>query len=195
MRREKRPKHKAWLGLRPRFNEVTAMIKPDMDSHEGRMDFVGNTMARPPRGGNVVWLFQRDMRRTDYGEPERELMFAVLEDAIYCFQSYASAQDSIRSRLFLQAKDWLMEDDDDDWLFSFANICAVFGLSPQYIRAGLLRRKDMESAKVSTARVYQFAAGREKEKRFGTRRSFGVHGNSLVRRRSFELSLNSSCET
>ena len=54
-------------------------------------------------------------------------MFAVLEDAIYCFQSYASAQDSIRSRLFLQAKDWLMEDDDDDWLFSFANICAVFG--------------------------------------------------------------------
>ena len=158
-----------------------------MDSHEGRMDSVGNTMARPPHEVNVVSLFQRDrapqryqpiVRRTDYGEPERELMFAVLEDAIYCFQSYASAQDSIRSRLFLQAKDWLMEDDDDDWLFSFANICAVFEISPQYIRAGLLRHKDMESAKVSTARVYQFAAGREKEKRFGTRRSFGAHGNS-----------------
>lgn len=138
------------------------------------MDFVGNTVARPPHEVNVVSLFQRDtaphryppiIGRTDYGEPERELMLAVLEDAIYCFQSYASARDSIRTRLFLQAKEWLMEDDDDHWLFSFANICAVFGLSLQYIRAGLLlRHKDMESAKVSTARVYQFAAGRENKK-------------------------------
>jgi len=135
------------------------------------MEFVGNTMARAPHeANNVVSLFQRHstpqqyrpvIRRTDYGEPERELMLAVLEDAIYCFQSYGSAQDSIRTRLFLQAKEWLMEDDDDHWLFSFANICAVFGFSLPYIRAGLLRHQDTQSAKVSTARVYQFAARRK----------------------------------
>ncbi len=153
------------------------------------MEFVGNTMARAPHEVNVISLFQRDrdrapqqyppvMRRTDYGEPERELMLAVLEDAIYCFQSYASAQDSIRRRLFLQAKEWLMEDDDDQWLFSFANICAVFGFSLHYIRAGLLRHKGIESAKGSTARIYQFAARREKKDRFGSRRSFGAHTNS-----------------
>jgi hypothetical protein len=161
-------------------------MKQDIDSHEGRMDFVSDTMARPPPEVNVVSLFQRDvppqryqhiMRRNDYGEPERELMLAVLEDAIYCFQSYASAQDSIRTRLFLQAKEWLMEDDDDDWLFSFANICEVFGFSLQYIRAGLLRHKDMEPAQVSTARVYQFAACRGKKKRFITRRGFGAQGS------------------
>jgi hypothetical protein len=153
------------------------------------MDFVSDTVETPPQGVNVVSLFQRDMapqryqpimRRTDYGEPERELMLAVLEDTIYCFQSYSSAQDSVRTRLFLQAKEWLMEDDDDDWLFSFANICAVFGLSRQYIRAGLLRHNDIESAKVSTARVYQFAAGREKKKRFGTRRTVVGQSNLFL---------------
>ena len=143
-------------------------------------------MARAQHEVNVISLFQRDrasqqyppVMRTDYAEPERELMLAVLEDAIYCFQSYASAQDSIRTRLFLQAKEWLMEDDDEQWLFSFANICAVFSFSPHYIRAGLLRHKDTESVKGSTARVYQFAARREKKDRFSRRRSFGAHASS-----------------
>ena len=68
-----------------------------------------------------------------------------------------------------------MEDDDDHWLFSFANICAVFGFSLPYIRAGLLRHQDTQSAKVSTARVYQFAARRKE--RFNSR-SFGAPDNS-----------------
>ena len=164
------------------------MMMRDSELRERRMDFGIDTMARPPREVNVVSLYHRDtvppqrsqqlMRRNDFRVPERELMLAVLEDVIYCFQNYASAHDSIRTRLFHQAKDWLMEDDGDDWLFSFANICQVFGLSLQYIRAGLLRHKDMESAKFSTARVYQFAAGREKKKRFSTRRRFIAQGNS-----------------
>ena len=149
------------------------------------MDFVGHRVARSSHGMNVVSLFPRDMasqkypsilRRNDYGESERKLMLAVLEDAIYCFQSYGLAQDRIRRRLFLQAKEWLMEDDDAPWQFSFANICAVFGLSLQYIRAGLMRHKDI--AKESNGRVNQFAVGREKTKRLCRGRSFSARGNS-----------------
>jgi len=110
-----------------------------------------DAMSQPPEEVNVASLFQSDglapqqyqlaMRRKLRRDPEQELMFAVLKDAIYCFERYASARDKIRTRLFVEAKQWLMED-VGDWPFSFPNICAVFELSPQYLRAGLLRRQE-----------------------------------------------------
>ena len=68
-------------------------------------------------------------------------MLAVLKDAIYCIQGCPSTRDKMRTRLYLEARKWLMEE-DSDWPFSFANICEAFGLSPQHLRAGLLRRED-----------------------------------------------------
>ena len=78
-------------------------------------------------------------------------MFAVLKDAICCFQKYASARDKMRTRLYLEARKWLMEE-DNDWPFSFANICEAIGLSPQYVRAGLLGRQEAKLANLSKAR-------------------------------------------
>lgn len=116
-----------------------------------RVDFVTHAVRRPRREGNVTsWLqvdtlapqqYQEAMRGKLCREPERELMLAVLKDAIYCFRRYASARDKLGTRLHLEARKWLLEK-DDDWPFSFINICSASGLSSQHLRAGLLRCQD-----------------------------------------------------
>ena len=126
-----------------------------------RIDLVTYKVNRPSGKVYVGSLFQADTlapqqyqqsaRRTLFQEPEQELMFAVLKDAICCFQKYASARDKMRTRLYLEARKWLMEE-DSDWPFSFANICEAIGLSPQYVRAGLLGRQEAKLANLSKAR-------------------------------------------
>lgn len=73
-------------------------------------------------------------------EPEKRLMLAVLEDAVLCFQKGSFAGDRRRKALFPDAEEWIMEE-NSDWPFSFENICEVFGISPAYLRQGLLRWK------------------------------------------------------
>lgn len=126
-----------------------------------RIDLVTYRVNRPSGKVYVGSLFQADTlapqqyqqsaRRTLFQEPEQELMFAVLKDAICCFQKYASARDKMRTRLYLEARKWLMQE-DSDWPFSFANICEAIGLSPQYVRAGLLGRQEAKLVNLSKAR-------------------------------------------
>jgi hypothetical protein len=68
--------------------------------------------------------------------PEAELMRAVLEDALLCFQRGLIRQGRRVQRLAREAKEWLFSD-DTNWPFSFVSICAVLGLEPDYIRRGL----------------------------------------------------------
>jgi hypothetical protein len=70
-------------------------------------------------------------------DPERELMLAVLEDAITCINAYASSSDGKRQRLFREALDWILEE-DEQWPFSFNNICEALRLDARCVRAGLL---------------------------------------------------------
>lgn len=75
---------------------------------------------------------------------EIALMRAVLEDAISCFQQFATSKEDAR-RLGQEAEEWIFTD-DPHWLFSFLNICAVLELDPEYLRAGLLRWRQQRSA-------------------------------------------------
>ncbi len=70
--------------------------------------------------------------------PEKTLMLAVLEDAIECFQKYASSRNPKTRQLFEEAEEWILEQ-ESDWLFSFNQVCATMGWNPEYIRKGLLR--------------------------------------------------------
>lgn len=72
------------------------------------------------------------------GRPEAELMRAVLEDALRCFQKRLVRQGRRVQRLAREAEEWLFSD-DARWPFSFVSICAVLGLEPEYIRRGLRR--------------------------------------------------------
>ena len=71
-------------------------------------------------------------------EPETRLIFAILEDAIHCFQNNLFAQSAKNKRLFREAEEWIVEV-GSDWVFSFENICATLGLDAAYVRQGLLR--------------------------------------------------------
>lgn len=71
-------------------------------------------------------------------EPEERLMFAVLTDAIECFQKYFGAQSRRCRVLFGEAEAWIANQDSKS-LFSFENICQVLSISPSYLRVGLMR--------------------------------------------------------
>ena len=106
---------------------------------------------RPPLEEKIISLFEPDMllpalylenfhRKTPV-EPERRLMLAVLEDAINCFQANLMAQGKRGKKLFNEAEDWIMEQ-DNDWMFSFVSICEILLLNPEYVRQGLLQWKE-----------------------------------------------------
>ena len=74
-------------------------------------------------------------------EGEKELMMAVLQDAVECFQTYILATKQREKRLFQEAEDWILEK-NSDWFFSFENICETLQLHPDYIRQGLICWKE-----------------------------------------------------
>jgi hypothetical protein len=78
------------------------------------------------------------IRRSTVLEPEKSLMLAILEDAVGCFQGYIDSQNPKGKKLFEEARDWIF-DRNDEWIFSFNNICEVFGQDPDYLRMGLLK--------------------------------------------------------
>ena len=71
--------------------------------------------------------------RKNYLQPEKELMLAVLKDAV---MTYKKCVYSGNTR-FKEAEGWLFERDRDR-LFSFESVCSVLGLSSANIRKGLL---------------------------------------------------------
>jgi hypothetical protein len=85
------------------------------------------------------------MRQKAEADGERRLMFAILEDAIECFQKHLWAEDNKRRQLHLDAESWFLED-DPSWLFSFVNICDVFEIHPVFLRQGLLAWKTKQLA-------------------------------------------------
>lgn len=124
------------------------------------------TLPSPGVDERAFSLFQPDillpaqyaatMKRRNYLEPEKRLMLAVLEDAIWCFQHSLLARDKKRKVLFSEAEEWLMEENGDA-LFSFESICEVLGLNPKYVREGLMRWKEKELAKRPKAQVYRMS--------------------------------------
>lgn len=71
---------------------------------------------------------------------EKRLLFAILEDAIHCFQTYFLATRDRERRLFQEAEEWLYST-DSEWLFSFENVCEMLDLQPAYLRGALSRWK------------------------------------------------------
>ncbi len=79
--------------------------------------------------------------------PEHRLCAAVLEEAVSCFQKYVFATAKEQRRLFLDAEQWL-RNNDRRWPFSFLRVCEVLSLNPAYVREGLARwRKQNERAR------------------------------------------------
>ena len=72
--------------------------------------------------------------------PEKHLMLAILEDAIYCYLRFSPGASESDFRLFNDAEHWIF-DAPEEWVFSFANICQVLEINPTYLRRGLGARR------------------------------------------------------
>jgi hypothetical protein len=104
------------------------------------------------------------LRRKLYLEPEKRLMLAVLDDAIECFQKYAFTRDRKGKVLFQEAEYWV-QDTNNDWPFSFANVCETLGFAPDYLRQGLAQWKAAKLESRAKAKIYQLAPRNRKRKR------------------------------
>lgn len=91
---------------------------------------VGNDSDAPRR-------YFDTFRRSEYLEPEKALLLAILEDAIHLFQKYRGARGRVAKERFREVDDWFMHE-GNHWLFSFENVCDLLALDPQYVRHGLL---------------------------------------------------------
>jgi hypothetical protein len=104
---------------------------------------VSEVMRGRPATGSVPETllpqqFVLGAQRSAAGQPEKLLMFAVLEEAIATFQKYADAPTQTGKRFFREARDWIVSD-ATDWPFSFLSICHALSLEPAYLRGGLRR--------------------------------------------------------
>jgi hypothetical protein len=79
-------------------------------------------------------------------DPEKKLMFAVLEDAIHCFQDNFLVESGNRKKLFEEAKAWFFQE-GYDWIFSFRNVSELLGVDPEYLRGGLMRWRERQLAR------------------------------------------------
>ena len=75
--------------------------------------------------------YLRTSRRTVHLGPEKHLMHAILEEAIKTFRLHVSTKSRREHRLFLEAELWIM-DRNDEWLFSFENVCEVLGFRSRF---------------------------------------------------------------
>ena len=70
------------------------------------------------------------------GAPELNLMRAVMEDAVRCYQKQFVPGPRSNLALSRDAAKWFF-DDDTAWPYSFLNLCSALGLNPSYIRRRL----------------------------------------------------------
>lgn len=96
-------------------------------------------------GGDIVLpeQFYPSMDALSRGSGERALMWAVLTDGIESFRRTAHGRGRRDAEEFREAESWVMAT-DWNWLFSFVNLCEVFGLAPGALRQALLAWKERE---------------------------------------------------
>jgi len=75
--------------------------------------------------------YGRSMGSARYASAEKQLMLAILTDAVGCVLEHKW------SRASADALDWIVEKEEGA-LCSFDNICEVLGLEPDCVRKGIL---------------------------------------------------------
>jgi hypothetical protein len=120
--------------------------------HQGGLTFEEKKHSLLQLDHLLPMQFSDTFRRSTYLEPERVLMLAVLEDAVDCLEKYATCVAGKNKRLFDETLAWIRTQ-DDDWLFSFNNVCETVGLSPGRLRRALLE-KVAEKRRVKGSPLY-----------------------------------------
>ncbi len=84
-----------------------------------------------------LYVYQSSLAQT----PEVRLVAALLKDGIDSYIKYLSAKPRRgRKSLANEAEEWIFSK-DEEWPFSFENVCRVLKIDPGYIRRILLHYK------------------------------------------------------
>lgn len=111
----------------------TAFYPEQMEQSEGA--------GSPFRSDEVlVQQYFDTLRRKGDLDPELNLVLAMLEDAVICYQQNLFAKSAKRQALFEEAEVWIL-DDSEDHLFSFRIVCETLGIDPDWLRKGLMNWK------------------------------------------------------
>ncbi len=94
---------------------------------------------------DIVLPSQHFNARTRHLEPEKQLMLAVLTDAVRCYRIGSESGQGSRRRLFADAEWWLFRAKGNG-PFSVQNICDAFEIDPDRLRRGVLHSRDRELA-------------------------------------------------
>jgi len=92
-------------------------------------------------------------------DAEHELVVAVLQDAVDCFQKHLFARERKARQLFVDAETWIMST-DRRWPFSFENVCDLLDIDAGGLRTGLLRWKAQRLQEASRQKIVQLAPRR-----------------------------------
>jgi hypothetical protein len=99
--------------------------------------------------------FFSDRLLTGNSAEELSLQWAVFMDGLQQYWSLAENEAGRNSEEFTQEESWMLVD-DEDWPFSFKQLCETFGLQPASVRTALSSWKN--------ARVAATAANETKKK-------------------------------
>ncbi len=69
----------------------------------------------------AAYEYRKTSERRTFFEPEKRLLYAVLEDAVLCFQRFANGTSRKEKQLFQEAADWIFKR-DDNVVLSFESI-------------------------------------------------------------------------
>jgi len=93
--------------------------------------------------------------------PEKRLMLAVLEDAVAVYRKHVHIKQAGGRTLFTEAEEWILSE-DQEWPFSFVNICHQLDLDPDYIRGGLARWKQQPPVQNGTTPFRRISGSRSR---------------------------------
>ena len=80
----------------------------------------------------------------------KRLMFAVLTDAVRCFQIYCRAQSRFGRQMFYEAKGWI-SDRNSEGPFTFVAICETLEIEPELLRKGLREWRIHRSCEINSS--------------------------------------------
>jgi hypothetical protein len=104
---------------------------------------------------NTLYESFREMHDPSVLEPERALLYKVIEDALEIFTSYRlprprETRDKKNRRIhdYREVRRWIFDDVNCEWVFSFQQCCEWLDIHPQVLRERCRRYdRELESGK------------------------------------------------
>jgi hypothetical protein len=112
-------------------------------SYDGVADYLCQEQTRNLFGQPDVLLVNEYLHvyQSSFAQtPEMRLVAAVLKDSIDSYIKYMSIKPPRGKKLTNEAEEWILSK-DENWPFSFENVCGILKLEPDYIRRALARYK------------------------------------------------------